>query len=325
MTTRSVRGVPPGGSESEVAFETLLSIARRETLALVVAAQGQEKEAALIAAARLRWAISHAQQCAMRSMVGLLRASARLAAVVQIADRWLPVDPDTMADPSRLPGLLARLQDPSARLEPIDASNVLLVGLDLDDLPLAQLSVRGATIAAIRAGRARLDELQARSARIVNSQFEAASLCRSSFEDAVLEDCNLSWSNLERTSWAAAKVSRCDLTGAVMLDARLDGSRFVDCKFHGADLQSRSLLTPTAKVSAQFIRCDLRGTNWHARDLARASFLDCKLYGVHGECDLTGVVIERPDLSREGNGSQIVTRGDAVAHWTQDRGRAGRA
>ena len=298
--------------ERDVMLEGILAVARREMLVLAAARHAADGDAALVAAGRLRWQLASAQQYAMQSLAGYARVHARLNDVLMSAQRWLSAYPPAPPSPEQCQRLLLRLAEPYRLLGRIDATGATLVELDLDGLPLAQLAVAGATLITVTALGARLDEVDATGATIVGSGFGGASIHRGNFDLAAIDDCDFARSNLEATRWTNATLSRCEARRAVLLDARMDGTTFTDCDFRGADFQSNR---PTA-VGARFVRCDLRETNWRGRSLRGATFTDCKLWGAVEAGDASEAVIERPDLSRAGDGSRVGDKDDAANYWS---------
>jgi uncharacterized protein YjbI with pentapeptide repeats len=263
-------------ADSDALVDGVLAIARRETLVLAAALQASDDDSVVLATARLRWSLACAQQFAARTLAGLARARPRLAAVIEAAERWLPTEGRLSLSPERLQRFCAELSQPSLRLGTIDASDTLLIAFNLDELPLAGTVLRAATVAHVSARRARLDMTNLTAARIVRSCFEAASLRLSAFDEATLEHCDLSRANLEGTMWRNTVVSRCVMAGAVFVDARLDGPRFIECDLRGAGFQVHTAAAANAAAPAQFRRCDLRGTNWSGRTAAAVSFVDCR-------------------------------------------------
>jgi len=300
------------GQERDVMLEGILAVARREMLVLAAARHASDDDAALVSEGRLRWQLACARQYATHSPGAYARAHARLNDVVQNAQRWLPTSRPALPSPEQCRRLLLGLVRQSSLLDRIDATGATLVEFELDGLPLAQLALVGATLITVTALGARLDEVNAAGATIVSSQFGGASIHRGNFKLAAVEDCDFSRSNLEASRWTNATLSRCTARRAVLLDARMDGATFVDCDFHEADFQSSR---PTG-VGARFVRCDLRETNWRGRSLRGATFTDCKLWGAVEADDASEAVIERPDLSCEGDGSRVGDKQDAVNYWS---------
>ncbi|HEY6175620.1 MAG TPA: pentapeptide repeat-containing protein, partial [Kofleriaceae bacterium] len=143
-----------------------------------------------------------------------------------------------------------------------------------------------------------------------------AGLVHAVFAGACLERCDLSRAHLAGTSWHRAELAHCVLRRAALTDARLDRAVFSDCDLRGADLAVVRSPHVAPLVGARFVRCDLRDTHWRGRELGGAVFVDCKLFGARGGPALAGVLIERPDLSRLGDGSRIATQSDVVADWS---------
>ena len=90
---------------------------------------------------------------------------------------------------------------------------------------------------------------------------------------------------------------------------------FLDCDFRGADLAVGELGAPITMTGAQFVRCDLRWSRWCNRTLAGVRFVGCKLHGVIGRPLVGAVVIDRPDLSPDGDGSWIASLDEVLALW----------
>jgi uncharacterized protein YjbI with pentapeptide repeats len=134
--------------------------------------------------------------------------------------------------------------------------------------------------------------------------------------DARLVHCDLSRADLAGASWHRAALTHCALRRANLVDARLDRAVVSDCDLRGADLAIVRSPHVATLAGARFVRCDLRDTHWRGRELGGATFIDCKLFGARGGPAVAGVVIERPDLSRLGDGSRIATQGDAIADWS---------
>jgi len=297
--------------ERDVMLEGILAVARREMLVLAAARHASNEDAALVAAGRLRWQLACAEQYAMASTAGYARVHERLTDVLQTAQRWL-ASPPASPTPEQCQRLLRGLVAPISLLGRIDASGAILAELELDGLPLARLGLVDATLIRVTAHGARLDEMDAAGATIVRSSFEGATIRWGSFEGAAIEECDFARSNLEASQWRNATMSRCVATRAVLLDARMDGATFRDCDFRGADFQT----SYPGITGARFIRCDLRETNWHGRSLRRTIFTDCKLWGAVGAADVGEAVIERADLSPDGDGSRVPPVSDVVNHWS---------
>ena len=299
----------------DAAIEALLSVARREILGLAVATCALDDEAAAIASARLRWAIGSARQLIMALGDGSgERHAHQLDRIANRAQRWL------VAEPARslheIGSLVERMSARrNRRGRGIIADHASLVDLDLDDLDLARISLCGANLTEVTLRRADCTAANASSSRWLRCQLEHGSLAMAVLAGAALERCDLSRTRLDGTSWHRATLAHCALRRASLIDARLDRAELSDCDLRGADLAIVRSRDVAMLVGARFVRCDLRNTHWGGRELGGASFVDCKLFGVRGAPALAGVVIERADLSRLGDGSQIATQGDVVAGW----------
>jgi len=293
-----------------------LAIARRETLALAAARQSANADAALVAGGRLRWSLACARQFAARSPAALIRVRARLVAAHDAAAHWLADEPDDEPSPERVRQLLQELRDPSLGVRPIDASNALIAGFDLDALPLTSTTLRGATVMHVTARRARLDSTDATKARIVHSRFERTSMRESTFDGAMVEDCDLSKANLEGTSWRGASLTRCVAAGAVFLNADLEGAQFVDCDLRDTDFQGSPDMSTRG---TSFLRSNLRESNWGGRDLAGASFVDCRMFGIHGRASgLDATIVEQADLAYATERRRVATKNELLESWQED-------
>lgn len=311
-----------GRCDRDAAVEALLAVARRETLALAVASCALDADAAAIASARLRWALGAARPLILAhdstrtaSRTRLAGQAYQLDRIANRAQRWL-VD-----EPPRSLREIARLVDrSSARCAPpvaaIRADHAALVDLDLDDLDLARISLRGAVLTEVSLRRATCTAADATGSRWQRCRLDRAALAMAVLVDARLAHCDLSRAGLAGTSWHRAALTHCALVRASLIDARLDRAGVTDCDLRGADLAIVRSPHVATLAGARFVRCDLRDTHWRGRALGGATFVDCKLFGARGGPELAGVVIERPDLSRLGDGSQIATQRDAVADWS---------
>ena len=156
----------------------------------------------------------------------------------------------------------------------------------------------------------------ATASRWQRCRLDRTALAMAVLVDARLAHCDLSRADLAGTSWHRAALAHCALPRANLIDARLDRAVVSDCDLRGADLAIVRSPHVATLAGARFVRCDLRDTHWRGRALGGATFVDCKLLGARGGPALAGVVIERPDLSRLGDGSRIATERDAIADWS---------
>jgi uncharacterized protein YjbI with pentapeptide repeats len=304
------------------AIEALLLLARHELLVLVVASSAADDDAAAIASARLRWAIASARQLIMAvhdaraaSPTDHARHAHQLDRIANRAQRWLVAEPPRPLH--EIGGLVDRRSArPGRWLPAVDADRAALVELDLDELELTRISLRAAQLDQVSLRRATCTAADASASRWQRCRLERAALGMAVFVDAQLRSCDLSRANLSGTSWHRAVVARCTLRRAALTDARLDRAVFSDCDLRGADLGIVRSANVATLVGARFVRCDLRDTHWRGRELGGATLVDCRLYGARGGPRLAGVVIERPDLSRLGDGSRIASQSDAIADWS---------
>jgi Pentapeptide repeats (9 copies) len=305
-----------GLQDRAAAIDTLLSVARRETLVLAIAVGAMDDDAAAVASARLRWAIGSARQLITTSGPDQFREphARQLDRVANRAQRWLFTEPpESLHEISCLVDRVAARRGGCAAA--IDAEHASLVDLDLDELDLGRIALHGASLIDVTARHAGCDAADARSTRWLRCELEGSSLAMAVFSASTVEHCELSHANLEGTSWHRATLSHSALRRTRLVDARLDRAVFSDCNLRGADLGIVRSPNVATLAGARFVRCDLRETNWAGRELGGASFIDCKLFGAHGAPALAGVVIERPDVSLVADGSQIGTQRDVVAGW----------
>ncbi|HEX7841679.1 MAG TPA: pentapeptide repeat-containing protein [Kofleriaceae bacterium] len=263
------------GYSRHTAIDTLLSVARRELLVVEAANCATDDDAAAIASARLRWAIGSA-----RKLIEALGAGARaerhgdqLDRIANRAQRCLLAEPPSLQE---IGGLVDRVSARRAgRGSEIVADDAAVVDLDLDDLDLPRISLRGASLTEVTLRRTGCVAADARSSRWLRCQLEHGSLAMAVLAGAQLEHCDLSRANLEGTSWHRATLAHCVLRGAVLIDARLEHAVFTDCDLRGADLAIARSPNVATLAGARFVRCDLRDTRWAGRELGAAVFVDC--------------------------------------------------
>jgi uncharacterized protein YjbI with pentapeptide repeats len=272
----------------DAAIESFLSIARRETLVVAVAACAMDDEAAAIGSARLRWAVDSARELilAMGDDPRAERRAQQIDRIANRAQRYLGNEPPR---PLREIGTLVdRVATRRRRGPGIDAHHTALVDLDLDDLDLARISFADAHLTEVTLRRSDCTAADARASRWLRCQLEGADLVMAVLAGAVVEDCDFSRARLAGTSWHRAKVSRCDLRGVSLVDARLDRALVTECDLRGADLAIARSLHVASLVGTRFVRCDLRETHWGGRELGGATFIECKLFGARGAPALAG-------------------------------------
>jgi len=210
----------------------------------------------------------------------------------------------------------------------IDATGAKLSALDLTAAIFEDVTLDRADVSFTRLHAAKLTNVRARGAGFASAMIAGTTLSRcdlsaagmsiANLGDATIEDCDFSGADLERTTWYRSKVTRCTFAGAVMTDIGIDKAVFTDCDFRGADLGIVKQGLLGTSMDATFVRCDLRDTNWYGRDLFRVRLVDCKLAGIRGKPHLEQTVIERPDLSPAGDGSQVGTARDVMLQWGID-------
>jgi uncharacterized protein YjbI with pentapeptide repeats len=320
----SYKGAVSGNSiDHDATAQAIFAVVRRETFALAVSVRTEDIDGAVIAAARLRWALAAAEQVVgLSDAEGRARRAARLDTLRHLASHWLDV-----AELCELPSLtaeavcrfLGHIQTRAGEVEPrIDAANISLEELELDELDLRGASLRGTTLADLTARSSRLDAADLSRARILRCELQGSALARATLNDCELEQSTLWGADLECASLLGASVARCGLRDAALSDAWLDGAMFTDCDLRGADLRVTREGRRNSKPTS-FVRCDLRDTYWHGRELERTSFIDCKLHGARGDSFARWPFFERSDLSRAANGSRIGTAFEVAMAWGAPR------
>jgi uncharacterized protein YjbI with pentapeptide repeats len=196
--------------------------------------------------------------------------------------------------------LFARAADAS-RLGRWSAARTMPEAERAEDPDLFELDVRGAALGA----------LDLAFLYVADSWLQSVALRGARLDGAILQDCDFWESDLAGTSWRDARVVRCAFQACALAGACLDDATFVDCVLFGSDLSG---VGATAR-GAQFIRCDLRRTAWQGRLLANTRFDRCQLHGIAGRPIVVSVEIERPDLTRAGDGSYVGTARDVLGMW----------
>ena len=195
----------------------------------------------------------------------------------------------------------------------IDLTNVNIGAKDLSDARLDGVVLNGADasfstferaeLAAVRAVQANLGSCSFVLARLVRCDFLGANVALGKLDDAVVGGGRFDRAHLDRTLWSRAKVYGATFREADFGNARLDEAVFTDCDLRGASFSLRTpgLLGTTTRT--RFERCDLRDTLWTGRDLDGTVFVECRFYGTSGQPGrVSGVRVERPDLSPAGDG-----------------------
>jgi uncharacterized protein YjbI with pentapeptide repeats len=154
-------------------------------------------------------------------------------------------------------------------------------------------------------------------AQLTHCDFLAANIPLGRFDRVVIDGGRFARTWLSRGIWKGARVEGASFRDADFGDSRLDDATFVDCDMRGAIF---ALHTPTLELgttySARFEGCDLRDTRWDLRDLHGAVFIRCRWHGASGApTHVADVTIEHPDLSPEGNRSDVAGPDAVFALW----------
>jgi len=202
--------------------------------------------------------------------------------------------------------VLAGAQLAGARLERVTLDRANLEGARLPRSELREVSLREANATSIALA----------SATISGGSFERSALVLASFEGATIDGASFRDANLDRSTWSGATVTAASFALAMFGNARLEHVRFARCTFANADFRPMSDLLAAPTAGAVFEDCDLRGTNWAGRDLANATFIRCKLAGTTGKPSATtNITIDEPDLSPDGDGSDLAEAEDVLELW----------
>ena len=203
-------------------------------------------------------------------------------------------------------------QDGGGRAEP---SEVLVTGVTLRDADLRRARLTLARLLDLDAQRVRLDGATAIEARLSRVNLAGASLRQTNFQAVLARDCDFSSADLVGARWYGGTAIRCSFAGAELVDLGADRAVFLDCDLQGVDLSVGELGARVTMTGAQFLRCDLRWSRWEDRTLTGVRFVGCKLHGVMGAPQFEGVVIDDPDLSPEGDGTQPGSLDEVLALW----------
>lgn len=193
-----------------------------------------------------------------------------------------------------------------ARLERVTLDSAVIDSVVLAEAEVTDLSARDAVATS----------LKLRDARVTRGTFAGAQLAVAAFDGASIDETTFAGANLERTTWANATVVAASFDDANLGNAWLDGGKFSGCTFRKADLRLATQGIRCTTRGAVFEDCDLRFTRWDGRDLSGATFVRCKLAGITGiPSALANVKIVDPDLSDDGDGSDIGDADDVLALW----------
>ena len=156
------------------------------------------------------------------------------------------------------------------------------------------------------------------AARLIRCRLWRARLTLARLEDVEIEGGSLERMSADRAACNRLKARGVHLRDAFFGDAVLDGAYFEDCDLRGADLsrQTPALITLCSTFNTTFVRCDLRGVNLDGRRLDGTVFIDCKMADLRGTPVIAGeYVVERPDLSAAGDGSDVRTGDELYRRW----------
>ncbi|MBA3500684.1 MAG: pentapeptide repeat-containing protein [Myxococcota bacterium] len=193
-----------------------------------------------------------------------------------------------------------------AHLERVIFDGALLDAAQMVDVELVDVSAREAVCTSIKLS----------GARITGGTFYRAQLALAVLDTAVIDETSFEGANFDRSTWAAATATAASFDGAVFGNAWLDAGQFRGCTFRKADFHRLAAGIKCTTRGAVFEDCDLRFTRWEGRNLDGATFIRCKLAGITGKAaSLANVRIEAPDLSPEGDGSDIADADDVLAFW----------
>jgi uncharacterized protein YjbI with pentapeptide repeats len=199
-----------------------------------------------------------------------------------------------------------------------DLSAAILEEVVLDRADLSFARLHGAVMTGVRARGASLASAMVAGTELTRCDFTGAAMPIAKLGDAEIADCDFSGADLERTTWYRSKVTRCTFAGATLTNGGFDKAVFTECDFRDANL---GMIAPNLLGTAfetVFVRCDLRGTDWTGLELFRTRFVDCKLAGAHGTPSVAETVVERADLSPEGDGSLLGGLREVCRLWGID-------
>jgi uncharacterized protein YjbI with pentapeptide repeats len=206
---------------------------------------------------------------------------------------------------------------------PVAPVKGLIADVTLRDADLRMARLSGTRLLDLDARGVSLDGATAIEARLSRVNLAGASMQGANLQAVVARDCDFSGASLTYSQWHGATVIRCSFNGAVLREFSSDAAVFLDCDFQGADLAVGELGARVTMAGAQFLRCDLRRSRWCNRTLAGVRLIGCKLHGVLGPPRFSGVIIDHPDLSMEGDGSWTGSLVDVLALWERAPASAG--
>lgn len=191
-----------------------------------------------------------------------------------------------------------------------------LDGVDFTDTDLSYANLEDSELTGVTFTGANLTSIRLRGVQLRGGTFGKAAMALAKFERATVEATVFTGADLDRSQWQDAQVSDARFETVRFGNAALDRAVFARCDFRRADFGPTTRLPAPTTAGARFEGCDLRDTRWQGRELAGAVFVRCKMAGVTGRpASLDGVVIEEPDLSAAGDGSDLGTIEDVFDLW----------
>lgn len=254
--------------------------------------------------------------------------AARIAAGIERAPQPLPLPPFSLAalkfhekwvaegdveGAQRMTGKGIDLR--GRNLDGRDLSGSEFENINFDRANLARSKWRGAHLVGGSAFQTSFVDARITGATLERCMFSSATMTDVHLFDSAFLECSIIETDLSRSLWFRTAIGRGKVLRSSLVDASFDYATIADCDFSGSDFSVTRAGPIGTAVEARFVRCDLRNTNWAGRDLFRVTFIDCKLAGAHGTPELAETLIERPDLSPKGDGSQIGTRADVLRLW----------
>lgn len=193
-----------------------------------------------------------------------------------------------------------------ARLERVNFERALLDAARMMDCELVDITANDAICTSLNLTRATLN----------GGSFLRANLDLAVFDEAAIDETTFDDAHIDRSQWIGARVTAASFDRAIFGNTRFDGGRFTGCTFRKADMRLLERGIKCTTANAVFEDCDLRFTRWDDRDVTGATFIRCKFHGVTGKPFGVGKVhVEDPDLSVDGDGSDIGDVDDVLALW----------
>jgi uncharacterized protein YjbI with pentapeptide repeats len=224
---------------------------------------------------------------------------------------------------------IARGQKGDGRLvvENASAGGLKLGNVKLSGARLTRISFDGATVDFARFLGTELVECTAVGTNFAHTNFDGATLDRCTFDRARMTLSDFKDGKVTGGSFRGATADRGAWNRIVIKGANLQELEFGDCVLDGAILEDCDLrqanfgrVTPSldlcSMLNTTLRRCDLRGSIFDGRRLDGTRFIDCKFAGITGNPAIEGnYVVERPDFSARGDGSDIRSAAEVYAIW----------